>query len=445
MWCITYICNASNINQPHPLMATIKFYLKNQKNVDLKKIPLKIYVRFRLGRKVDFHASIKKSVFFNDWNEETQKVRSRNSIKDHTTINKLIKNIYDHFYIYDEANTTKGYTPSYKEVKEYYKTFFETSKEDPKKITLLAFIKSHIESKEAKQDITKGTIKTYKTTETILTLFNDKVYNIDFNDINLEFYNDFVEWCEEKKLSDNYIGKHIKVLKTFMNEANEKGLTDNKGHQNKNFKVKKEEANNIYLTDNELLALWNRDLSKNELQERARDLFLIGAYTGLRVSDYNNLTKQHIKKVNNIDMLHVKTRKTGKVVAIPLHPIVRQILIKNDWNAPEKLADQQINVLIKEVGFDAELDGIEYITQTKGGKKITTKKYKFELIKTHTARRSFCTNAFLSGMNAIDIMAISGHKTERAFLTYVKVTPEQTAIRMAEHPFFNNSKHLKVV
>ena len=193
------------------------------------------------------------------------------------------------------------------------------------------------------------------------------------------------------------------------------------------------------------MILWNRDLSKNELQERARDLFLIGAYTGLRVSDYNNLSSQHIKKVSGIDMLHVKTKKTGNVVAIPLHPIVRQILIKNDWNAPQRLADQQINDLIKEVGLDAGLDSIEYITQTKGGKQITVKKYKYELIKTHTSRRSFCTNTFLSGMNAIDIMAISGHKTERAFLTYIKVTPEQTAIRMAEHPFFKNSSHLKVV
>ena len=61
---------------------------------------------------------------------------------------------------------------------------------------------------------------------------------------------------------------------------------------------------------------------------------------------------------------------------------------------------------------------------------------KHELIQTHTARRSFCTNAYLQGLDTLDIMAISGHKTETSFLKYIKVTREQRAKRIASHPFF---------
>ena len=52
------------------------------------------------------------------------------------------------------------------------------------------------------------------------------------------------------------------------------------------------------------------------------------------------------------------------------------------------------------------------------------------------ARRSFCTNAYIKGLDTLDIMAISGHKTESNFLRYIKVTREQRAKRIAQHPFF---------
>jgi hypothetical protein len=61
---------------------------------------------------------------------------------------------------------------------------------------------------------------------------------------------------------------------------------------------------------------------------------------------------------------------------------------------------------------------------------------KHDLIVTHTARRSFCTNAYLAGVDKLDIMAISTHKTESSFMKYIKVTKQQHADRLAAHPFF---------
>lgn len=423
-------------------MSTINFYLKNQKGIDLQTTLLKIYVRYRIGRNVDLKTSIKKEILFEDWDELKQKAKNRTHLNN-SGINGLISNLRKHLEDYDKENTEKGYTPSYKEVREYYDSYFKTSSEEVKEYNLHSFIEEFINSDEVKKKKTFGTIKTYKTTQFALKDFNDNVYRIDFENINLDFYNDFVEWCESKNLSLNYIGKHIKTLKTFMSEAIEQGLTDNVQFKSKRFKVLKEDADNVYLNLEELNRIYQLDLSKNQRLDNIRDLFILGAFTGLRVSDYNNLSKDSIKVIEGVKMISVKTKKTSQPVSIPLHPIVDEILRKYEGNPPPKIPDQKINEKIKDICEDVGIDEVVYISKTIGGRKVDVKKYKFELVKTHTARRSFCTNAYLMGMQPMDIMTISGHKTEKAFLTYIKRTPEQTAIKMSEHPFFKNQ--LKVV
>ena len=84
----------------------------------------------------------------------------------------------------------------------------------------------------------------------------------------------------------------------------------------------------------------------------------------------------------------------------------------------------------------AGLDAPKEMERTEGGTRRTTSRPKNELIQTHTARRSFCTNAYLNGLDTLDIMAISGHQTEKNFLRYIKVTREQRAKRIASHAFF---------
>ena len=82
------------------------------------------------------------------------------------------------------------------------------------------------------------------------------------------------------------------------------------------------------------------------------------------------------------------------------------------------------------------------IEKTRGGLKIKNTMNKAELIKTHTARRSGATNMYLAGIKTIDFMKITGHKTEKEFLKYIKVTKEQTAANLHADPYFN--KHLKI-
>jgi integrase len=402
-------------------------------------------VRYRLGRAIDFNASIGTNVLIDNWDKEKNRVKNRSVIKDRTEINKLISNLTKHFEDFTNENVSKGYTPNYKEVKKHFDKYFTVAKPKQNNETLFAYIDYLINRPETNRNLSEGSIKNYRLTNTFLKRFNDEVYPIDFDSINLDWYNDFVEWCESQNLSKNYIGKHIKSLKTFMNNAVEDGKTQNLQYRSKRFIVLREDADNIYLTMDELNSLWRLDLSHEPRKEDVRNLFLIGAFTGLRVSDYNSLKDENLTTVNGVRMFKVKTQKTKKEVAIPLHPIVEQVLKQNNGKPPKSIPDQKINDIIKEVSESAGIDEVSYTTITRGGKEITKKSYKFELVKTHTARRSFCTNAYLSNMSTIDIMAISGHTTEKAFLNYIKVTPEQTAIRMSQHPFFKGQSNLKAV
>jgi len=398
-----------------------------------------IYLRYRSG-KIDFNTSIGYSVLPAHWDFDKKKAIDKVIVKNHLKINSLITKLKDHFDDWDIENNRNGFIPNYNEVKRHYLSYStKTEVVPPTALGLFQLIDLFIEqSKELKREkVSHGTVKTYMTTKEVLKDF-EKVYGkLTFENIDLDFYFAFVEWCEKKKkFTRNYIGKNIKTIKTFMAHALEHNLTQNKAFKSKNFVKLTEEADNVYLTEDELERMWQLDLSKDERKERARDLFLIGAYTGLRVSDFNNLKKHNIKTVRGVEMINIMTQKTGEEIAVPLHPIVKAIFTKNNGEPPKKLAAQTINELIKEVAESSGIDSVEYVTQTKGGLKKEQKKYKFDLIKTHTARRSFCSNAFLSGMEPIKIMAISGHNTEKEFLKYIKLSKQDIAIEMSESKFF---------
>jgi integrase len=171
--------------------------------------------------------------------------------------------------------------------------------------------------------------------------------------------------------------------------------------------------------------------------DSARDLFMIGAYTGLRVSDFNRLTKSHIKVDGDFKYIEIKTKKTGKVVVIPINSIVQKILDKRNGNPPNKMPDQNINMLLKKIGEKAKLNETIQIEKTIVGKKTIIKKLKSDLITNHTARRSFATNAYKAGLPTYDIMQITSHKTEKTFYKYIKITPLEALRKTAKHEFFN--------
>ena len=96
-----------------------------------------------------------------------------------------------------------------------------------------------------------------------------------------------------------------------------------------------------------------------------------------------------------------------------------------------------MNDYLKEIGKLAEINEPVQISITRGGKTAKEMFKKYELITTHTARRSFATNAYLMDIPSISIMKITGHKTEKSFMKYIRISQEENANKLINHPFFN--------
>ena len=299
--------------------------------------------------------------------------------------------------------------------------------------TLMNFIESYIENSSFK--VKFGTIKSYKTTHSVLKRFQaHRRSRIDFDSIDLNFHDEFTTYLSrELNYSGNTVGKHIKNIKVFMNEARERGLTNNSEYLKKGFKVFKEEIDSIYLNEEEIKNLYDLDLSGKERLAFARDLFIVGCYTGLRFSDFTQIKPENIRK----GMISLRTQKTNEMVIVPVHPMIEDIMKKYKGkysnSLPPAFTNQVMNNYLKEIGKLAEFIESTLIIKTIGGRKISKTFKKYELISTHTARRSFATNLYLQGFPAISIMKITGHRSEKNFMKYIKISPHQNAEKLRDH------------
>jgi len=295
--------------------------------------------------------------------------------------------------------------------------------------------------------INPRTLLKYRTTLKILQEFSkEKRRNkLDFDGINLDFYFDFTEHLQKtRNLAQNTVGKYITVLKLFLREAVEAGVTTNTIHENRKFAVPTEDVEHIFLNDAELDMIYKLDLNNKPALDRVRDLFLIGCYTALRFSDFSNIRPENIITTSKGGRaLKINTFKTQQTVIIPIHPRVEEILAKYENNLPKAISNQKMNVYLKKIGEEAEIKTLVEITKTIGGKRVQTTVPKYKLITTHTARRTGATNMYLAGVPSLSIMKITGHKTESVFMRYINVDAEQNADLMMQNKYFKPK--LKVV
>lgn len=288
------------------------------------------------------------------------------------------------------------------------------------------------------KDNDRYSLATYKQCKTAYHILKEfaKVYKrTKFDQLDIDFYKKFVIFLSNKKnFAKNTIGTVIKNTKIFIKESYNDGLHSNLVFRHPDFKKTSEEVVNIYLNEDELQTLFNFDFSNNARLDRTRDLFLIGCYTGLRFSDFSHLTPDNITHDGRI--LTVITQKTGVQVSIPINPQLQAILNKHEGIPPRAISNQKMNDYLKEIGQLIELTDTVQTSKTIGGLKVKRTFEKWQKLCTHTARRSFATNAYLAGISTIDIMRITSHKTETSFLKYIKITGEETAQRLLEHDHF---------
>jgi len=421
---------------------TVKYRLKEVNSNDETSIILD----YSFGRNNRIKFSTGYKVNPKNWDKTNQRIRAVSTIGNREKVNSdLLRFSSEFINMVSNLDETEKHDKNV--LKLLLSKIIRDVEGDKKSIkTFFEFADDYVERKEnqakniAAVKLSPITVRSYKQTVNRLREFNKEVnYNLDFKNIDLKFYYAFIQYLEKNNYSINTIGKHIKNLITILNRASEDGVNSNFKYRHREFKTVSEETVSIYLTESEIDALYNVDLSKTKDWELARDIFLIGYYTGQRISDYNGISEDQIKKFKGKEVFEFRQKKTNKKVYVPIHPRVKSIMMSRyNGMLPRKLNDPDINEFIKEAGRVAKINEPITVKRTVGGKKVKKIVPKHSLIVSHTARRSFCTNAYLSKMPTIDIMAISGHSTEREFYKYIKVTQKERAIKISESKFFNS-------
>jgi integrase len=413
---ISYVLRDPNSTSPTPIVGLVRFNNDRIKvATGFKVLPAHWNARTsRVKNMVD--ATNKQQI--NDWLQSTEE-----------TVSTLLADMKAARVALTKESVKTRIDAALKPVEEHPATNAEPA--------LFTFIADFIEAAPKRVNIETGkhverrTIQKYQTVLKVLREFAATYRRrVDFDTIDLDFYDGFTGYLTTTKgFATNNVGKYLQTLKVFLNDASARGIAVKQDYRSRKFKVIKEDADNVYLSEAELQRLYDLDLSKSERLERVRDLFLVGCYTGLRFSDLTNLRPQFIKD----GLIRIEQQKTADKVVIPCHEVVTAMLRKYNGTLPRSISNQKMNDYLKEVCQLAGIDSLESKAQTKGGKRITKTFQKWEMVSTHTARRSFATNMYLLGIPALTIMQITGHRTEKAFMKYIKLDREQHAKVMALH------------
>ena len=300
------------------------------------------------------------------------------------------------------------------------------------RINMFSILDQFIIDREGK--VLTDQIKDYKTLRKHLTKFKEfSSQPVTFKNLNLKFYEEFMDYLSNKLvqrdgtigLLTNSAGKVIKLLKAFVNYQIANKVIPPVDLSK--FVVVTEETDAIYLNENELEIIYKLDLYENRDFEVVRDVFIVGCYTGLRYSDLSNLNSENIDVASG--NIHIKQKKVHRAVTIPMLDYVPIILEKYNYMLP-KIPQHKFNIAIKEIGKLANINIKVEIVNKKGNSRITAVYEKWELISSHTCRRSFCTNMFRSGFPAEELMKISGHKSSSAFMRYIKIDGAESADRL---------------
>lgn len=275
-----------------------------------------------------------------------------------------------------------------------------------------------------------GTITKYTTVKNFLSQFTEFTkYPIRFDTINQRFEEKFMDYAyEERKTLNNYYGKLISIIKTFMNWSFDRGY-----HNNIEFKKLKRIENEIeviFLEKGELFKLYKHDF-ENERLNKSRDFFCFGCFTGLRHSDINNIDQANIYD-DFIQLTLIKTKTINH--RVELNIFSKAILEKYKGTIYEplpKISSQKLNKNIQDCCEIIKLDNDVTITRHIGSKRITKTFKKYELITSHVARKTFVTNSLIFGMNERILREMTHHKDEKSFKRYVDISNFQKNKEMA--------------
>lgn len=322
----------------------------------------------------------------------------------------------------------------------------------------LEFVRKRLEGmrngtiKRKGNNYTKETLHTYTGFANILETFV-KLHPFEWEDINERLIDEFVLYMEEYGYMKKTINKNLAVFSAMLNAAFKEGYrfkTSVLDHFPKLHVTREDKVVEIYLTEEELQALYEMPLSGKE--DKARDVFLVGCYTSQRFSDYSHITERNVSFHDGVGIITLTQQKTGTEVTIPiLNDNLIRIFEKYDYNLPyihnndlneiikiilEKLSEsvpslkQEMATKITLVSQRMEEQNKVQFKRNEHGEALVPR---YRLATTHTARRTGITLMYLSKLlDSHEMMSISGHKTESVFNDYIKISGIELATSIAK-------------
>jgi hypothetical protein len=259
---------------------------------------------------------------------------------------------------------------------------------------------------------------------------NEVIY---FEDIDVDWLNNFIIFLIDNELAQNSIKAIITRIKAVAYRIN-KNLDLSEA------RVQGEITTATYNTIEDIRTLLHLDLSNKRGLERVRDAYVLHCFLGLRFQDFRELLtniQASVRQLPQGRFFSIKTRKTDIEVFIPIAKIIAEILARRNYSFGKRFTYQYYNDSIKEVAQLAGLASVFIKTITRGGVRTDNVLEKWQVMSSHTARRSFATNAYLSGIPIAKIMLITGHTTEESFRRYLRMTGMESAISISQHDFFS--------
>lgn len=331
--------------------------------------------------------------------------------------------------------------------------------EEARKADVILFLENFLEGikngriKNGAENYTLNTCKVWSNFLGILKRFI-QIYPFTWKDINKALADRFVSFMEKNGYMVTSINKYIICFKAMIQNAMDQELHNNPIALRAFSKKKIQEtdkAKEIYLTKAELQALYEMPLEG--LKDKVRDVFLVGCYTCQRFSDYARLEKENFTTTaKGTKVVRIVQEKTGNDVVIPiLNDNLLHIAEKYGYDIPkvnDVILNRYIKQILKELSStvpslarkertlltmkerEKEKQGLVSFERDNKGNVI---KPRYELVSSHTARRSGITNLYLSGnFDTYQMMSISGHRDEKTFYEYIKLSSDEVADSIAK-------------
>ena len=270
-------------------------------------------------------------------------------------------------------------------------------KDKPVNVTFPVFARTYVQESDRK----RSTKENLLTTVTVLQEFRP---GIDFKDITYTFLRDFEVHLKEKGNSVNTIAKHLRQLRTLVNEAINQGYIPSDAYPFRKYKIKQEKGRKEFLTPDELKRLENLDVDKK--LRHVLDAFLFCCYTGLRFSDFCQLSPANFIKINGKRWLHFTSVKTGVELRLPLHLLF-------EGKALAVLERYDIITDFAKIGPNSEAN--KYLAQLAALARIR------KHITYHTARHTCATLLVHQGVPITTVQKLLGHTSVRTTEVYSEV------------------------